>query len=233
MPRDKWGRVIEDKKPKFVKPFKPRGGLYNSHLKTRPVRKETQIRNPVKYLVEKYNMPKKYAKEFLEHPGLDNYWKRDSSGRYMDKETLDSIAYGWRKERKEFKKSMRPPISPYMKKKYEKTLFPQVKIPSDMRDDPMLKRWIQKFEEVKQHLEETGADKESRMKAIKKLRKEFTKDLLKRYPEDKVKIEQSAKKMEKDFVHTMRLKELLEIGSKRYYTKKKSEELRKLGETKK
>jgi len=108
MPRDKWGRVIEDKKAKFVKPFKPRGGLYNSHLKTRPVRKETKIRNPVKYLVDKHNMPKKYAKEFLaQHPVIQEYWKEDSLGPYVDSEFLDSIGYGWKHERKEFMSGLR------------------------------------------------------------------------------------------------------------------------------
>ena len=204
---DKWGRPIRER-----------------YIEAR----EPKIRNPIKYLSKKYGVPKQYAEQYLKHAGLHRYWKKDNSGSYVNKETLDAIGYGWKHEGKDFMEAVKPPISPYMKKQYKKDLFPSFKIPSDMKEDPMFRRWIQRFEETKQYLEESGANKETRMKAIKKLRKEFTKDLIKRYPKDKTKIEQSAKQMEKDFALRMRLNELLEIGSKRPYTYKESEELEKL-----
>lgn len=69
--------------------------------------KEIKIRNPVKYLVEKHSMSTRYAKEFLVQPAfIEDYWKEDSSGLYIDKTILDSIGYGWKNERKMLKETI-------------------------------------------------------------------------------------------------------------------------------
>jgi len=69
--------------------------------------KNKKIRNPLKYLVEKHNVPKRYAKQFLAQPAvIKKYWKEDNSGLYVDKYMLDSIGYGWKKERKEFMETL-------------------------------------------------------------------------------------------------------------------------------
>ena len=67
-----------------------------------------KIRNPIKYLMEKHGVSKYYAKVFLAQPSfIHKYWKEDSSGLYVDRDMLDSIGYGWKKERKIFMKSLK------------------------------------------------------------------------------------------------------------------------------
>ena len=203
--------------------YKPRFGYFRQNVR---VKKDEHIRNPVNYLIKRHGVPKKYAEQFLSNPAMSDYWKKDSAGKYMLKETLDSIAYGWKHERKDFMSSIKPPISSYMKRKYEEDLFPQFTVPSDMQRDPMFQGWMSKFEETKQRVK--GADSATIIKEAKKLRDIYTKELIKKYPNDKAKIEKSAKEMEKDFAKKIRLKELLEIGNKRYYTEKEIEEIEKL-----
>lgn len=66
-------------------------------------RKSKKIRDPVKYLMDKHSVPKKYAKRFLAQPFvIEKYWKEDNSGPYVNSDFLDSVGYGWNKERKEF-----------------------------------------------------------------------------------------------------------------------------------
>lgn len=75
--------------------------------KTEDRRENTKIRNPVKYLVEKHNIPIRYAKQFLAQPAvISRDWKEDNSGLYMNSDMLDIIGYGWNKERKEFMESL-------------------------------------------------------------------------------------------------------------------------------
>ena len=77
--------------------------IKRKHVRKTNSDKNKKIRNPVKYLVEKHNVPKRYAKEFLAQPAvIKQYWKEDNSGLYVDKYMLDSIGYGWKKERKNF-----------------------------------------------------------------------------------------------------------------------------------
>jgi len=111
---------------KFMKPYKPVGGPYNFHLK--PIR-ETKIRNPVKYLVDKHKMSKKHAKEWLAQPAvIERDWKEDNSGLYMDKKMLDIIGYGWKHEREEIVSTLestervREASRKYMRKEYGKDL---------------------------------------------------------------------------------------------------------------
>jgi len=61
-----------------------------------------KVRDPVNYLVKK-GVPKLQAQRFLAQPAvIDLTWKEDTSGPYISSHALDSIAYGWKHERKEF-----------------------------------------------------------------------------------------------------------------------------------
>jgi len=81
--------------------------IKRKHVRKTNSDKNKKIRNPVKYLVEKHNVPKRYVKKFLAQPAvIKKYWKEDNSGLYVDKYMLDSIGYGWKKERKEFMETL-------------------------------------------------------------------------------------------------------------------------------
>jgi len=93
------------------------------------VKQNTKIRNPVKYLVDKHTMPKKYAKEWLAQPAvIYDDWKEDNNGFYIDKKMLDIIGYGWKHEREEMMKTLestervREASRKYMRKEYGKDL---------------------------------------------------------------------------------------------------------------
>ena len=217
--------------------FNPPNYWGKSRNKFRPITsfsmENKKIRDPVKYLTKKYNIPKKYTEQVLAHAGLHNYWKKDNRGSYIDKETLDSIGYGWKKDKKSFMSMIKPPISPYMKKKYMKTLFPTVPRPPDLENDPLLNKYMQKGDKLKQHLVETGASTKKTRTEIKKLWKKGIEELKKKYPKDKAKIERLFKEQLKGFDIRMRMKELLEIGSRRPYTEKESKEIERLAEEQK
>ena len=78
-----------------------------SFRKEKEEKARKKIRNPVKYLVEKHGVSKRYAKLFLAQPAvIAKNWKEDNSGSYIDSDTLDIIGYGWKKERKEFMETL-------------------------------------------------------------------------------------------------------------------------------
>lgn len=65
-----------------------------------------KVRNPVNYLVKK-GVPKLQAQRFLAQPAvIDLTWKEDTSGPYISSHALDSIAYGWKHERKEITETL-------------------------------------------------------------------------------------------------------------------------------
>lgn len=203
---------------------------WNPHKQDRELKREnTKIRNPVKYLVEKYGVPKHYAEQFLAQSALHKYWKKDASGHYINKETLNSIGYGWKKERKEFMKTLRPPISHREKMQMHKTLFPSYPTPKDLESDPLVRKYLQKGEELKQRLDElSDADKAIKIREIKKLWRKAIKDLVKKYPKQKAKLESLFKKQLEEFDIRIRMWELTKIGSRRQWTKKESNELENL-----
>ena len=126
----------------------------------------------------------------------------------------------------------RPVFSLAEKKEYENILFPShPDITEDLLEDPVLGEQVRNVKKKIQRMTDSGASVKSVTREIKKEWNILTKALIRKYPKDKLKIERLQRKQVKEYDIKLRIRELLEIGSRRQYTKKEEQELSRLLET--
>jgi hypothetical protein len=68
-----------------------------------------------------------------------------------------------------------------------------------LKENPKERKFIEKALKTKKHLVETGADKLTTFREMKKLRDENRKDLLKKYPEEKELVEKLQKESNREW----------------------------------
>lgn len=95
-------------------------------------------------------------------------------------------------------------------------------------EDPLLKEYAQKVIKLKKKLKETDADKKTILRENKKLKDEFYKQLIKKYPKEKQKISRLRKEMEEFADIKFRTLELIRIAKQRELTKKELRELKNM-----
>ena len=95
-------------------------------------------------------------------------------------------------------------------------------------ESPLLKEYVQKAIKLKKKLEETDADTKTILREKKKLKDEFYKRLIKKYPKEKKEISRLRKEMEEFADIKLRTLELIRIAKQRALTKKESQELKNI-----
>jgi len=97
-----------------------------------------------------------------------------------------------------------------------------------LAEDPFLKKYAQKIIKLKKKLKETDVDKKTILRENKKLKDEFYKQLIKKYPKEKQKISRLRKETEEFNNLKLRTLELIRIAKQRKLTKKESQELKNI-----